>query len=222
MRQIYLDYNASTPVHPKVARAMHAAERGSYGNPSSTHWSGTEAKSILEHSRAQVAALLGCLPQEIVFTSGGSEASNLALKGMYFSNRDRPTHIITSTIEHPSIVEPCRFLERLGARITRLSVDRTGRVDPEDLQRAISPDTILISLMHANNEVGTIQPIEACASIARAHGFDCIQTLLSQLAKSQLRLMSWALACSRLLGTKCMRQRASVLCTSVRACSLSR
>jgi cysteine desulfurase len=170
MRRIYLDYNASTPVHPEVARAMHAAEQGSYGNPSSTHWSGSEAKSILERSRAQVASLLGCAPQEVVFTSGGSEASNLALKGLYFSIRDRPAHIITSTIEHPSIVEPCRFLERLGARITRLSVDRTGRVDPEDLQRAISPDTILISLMHANNEVGTIQPIEACASIARAHG----------------------------------------------------
>ena len=170
MRRIYLDYNASTPIHPDVANAMRAAEEDSFGNPSSAHWSGQRAKMLLEQSRTQIAALLGCQPQEIVFTSGGSEANNLALKGLYFSSGDRNAHIVTSTIEHPSVSEPCRFLERLGARITRLPVDGTGRVDPDGLQRALTANTILISLMHANNEVGTIQPIEACASIARAHG----------------------------------------------------
>lgn len=170
MRRVYLDYNASTPLHPDVARTMHAAIEGSFGNPSSTHWAGQSAKALVEQSRAQVAALLGCAPQEIVFTSGGSEANNLALKGAFFAHWGRNVHIITSAVEHPAVLEPCRFLERLGARVTRLPVDRTGRVDPGDLRGAITPDTVLISLMHANNEVGTIQPIEACARIARAHG----------------------------------------------------
>lgn len=170
MRPIYLDYNASTPLHPDVARAIRAALDECYGNPSSSHWAGESARHLLEHSRAQVAALLGCLPQEVVFTSGGSEANNMAIKGMFFARPNRPAHIITSSIEHPSVLEPCRFLERLGARVTRLAVDGAGRVNPDDLDRAITPDTILISLMHANNEVGTIQPIEACARIARARG----------------------------------------------------
>ncbi len=170
MSRIYLDYNASTPLDPGVAQAMRAALEECYGNPSSVHWAGLPAKELLERSRAQVAALLDCTSDEIVFTSGGSEANNLALKGTFFARRRRPAHIITSAIEHPSILEPCRFLERLGARITRLPVDSTGRIDPDDLQRAITPDTILISLMHANNEVGTIEPIEACARIAREHG----------------------------------------------------
>jgi cysteine desulfurase len=170
MNRIYLDYNASTPLDPSVAQAMRAAFEECYGNPSSAHWAGRLAKDVLERSRAQVAALLGCTPDEIVFTSGGSEANNLALKGTFFARHEGAAHIITSTIEHPSILETCRFLGRLGARITSLPVDGTGRIDPDDLRRAITPDTILISLMHANNEVGTIEPIEACARIAREHG----------------------------------------------------
>jgi len=170
MRRIYLDYNASTPVEPRVAEAMRAAAEDGYGNPSSLHWAGAPAKAIVESGRRQVAALLGCMPQEIVFTSGGSEANNAALKGVFFANRSRGAHIITTQIEHPSIRAPCEFLERNGARVTYLAVDRTGRVDPEDLRRAITRETILISVMHANNEVGTIQPIEACARIAREHG----------------------------------------------------
>jgi cysteine desulfurase len=125
---------------------------------------------VLENSRAQVAALLGCATDEIVFTSGGSEANNLALKGVYYASAKHPAHLITSAIEHPSILASLDFLERRGARITRLPVDGTGRVDPDDLRRAITPATILITLMHANNEVGTIQPIQACARIAREHG----------------------------------------------------
>jgi cysteine desulfurase len=170
MRRIYLDYNASTPLDPHVAQAMRAALEDSYGNPSSAHWAGRAAKQILEDARAEVAALLGCTPQEIVFTGGGSEANNLALKGTFFSRRDRPVHIITTQIEHPAILEPCRFLSRLGAQITYLPVDSTGLVDPDDVRRAITSATCLISIMHANSEVGTIQPIGACAGIAREHG----------------------------------------------------
>lgn len=170
MRKIYLDYNATTPLDPRVTAAMRAVLEESYGNPSSLHWAGLPAKLLLEKSRAQVATLLGCATDEIVFTSGGSEANNLALKGVFFAQGGRPAHIITSEIEHPSILEPCRFLERLGARITRLSVDDAGRIDPDDLRRTITRDTILITLMQANNEVGTIQPIEACARIAKEHG----------------------------------------------------
>lgn len=170
MTQIYLDYNATTPLDPRVAQAMRDSLEDSYGNPSSTHWAGRKARQVVEESRAKIAALLGCAADEIVFTSGGSEANNLALKGAFFANRSRPAHIITSAIEHPSVLEPCSFLQRLGARITHIPVDGTGRVNPDELQRAMTRDTILISLMHANNEVGTIQPIEACARIAREHG----------------------------------------------------
>jgi len=169
MGRIYLDHNASTPLHPHVAQAMRDALEDSYGNPSSAHWAGQPARQMLERSRAQVAALLGCAPAEIVFTSGGSEANNLALKGTFFARRDRAAHIITTQVEHPSILASSRFLEREGARITYLPVDSTGLLDPDDLRRAITRDTILISIMHANNEVGTIQPIAACAWIAGEH-----------------------------------------------------
>lgn len=170
MRRIYLDYNASTPLAPQVAAIMQRLLEEAFGNPSSTHWAGAPARAAVEQGRAEVAALLGCAPEEIVFTSGGSEANNLALKGLFFSAGRPGASIITTAIEHPAIVEPCRFLERLGARITWLPVDRGGRIDPDDLRRAISRDTLLVSVMHANNEVGTIQPIAECAAIAREHG----------------------------------------------------
>jgi cysteine desulfurase len=170
MRRIYLDYNASTPIDPAVAAAMHPFIADHYGNPSSGHWAATEAKAALDSARAQVATLLGSQNDEIVFTSGGSEANNLALKGVFFALRDKGDHIVTTRTEHPAIIEPCRFLERLGARVTYLPVDGTGRVDPDDLRSAITPRTILVSIMHANNEVGTIQPIEECARIVHEHG----------------------------------------------------
>jgi cysteine desulfurase len=169
-RHIYLDYNASTPIDPAVAAAMRPFLDGRYGNPSSGHWASIEAKAALESARGQVAALLNCQDDEIVFTSGGSEANNLALKGIFFAQRDKGDHIVTTAIEHPAIVEPCRFLERLGAQVTYLPVDSAGRIDPTDLRRAITPRTILVSIMHANNEVGTIEPIEECARIARERG----------------------------------------------------
>ena len=168
--RIYLDYNASTPIDPAVAAVMKPLLEDHFGNPSSGHWAAAPAKAALEKARGQVATLLGCEEDEIVFTSGGSEANNLALKGVYFARRDRGDHIITTRIEHPAIIEPCRFLKRLGAKITYLPVDRFGRVDPDDLSAAISPRTVLISVMHANNEVGTIQPIEEIGAIAREHG----------------------------------------------------
>jgi cysteine desulfurase len=170
MRRIYLDYNASTPIEAAVAAAMRPFLADHYGNPSSGHWAATAAKTALETARGQVAALLGCHSDEVVFTSGGSEANNLALKGIYFALRDKGDHIVSTQIEHPAIIEPCRFLERLGAHVTYLSVDGAGRLDPDDLRNAITPRTILISIMHANNEVGTIQPIEDCACIAHEHG----------------------------------------------------
>ena len=170
MTRIYLDYNASTPIDPAVAAAMRPFLDDAFGNPSSGHWASAPAKAALERARAQVAALLGATPEEIVFTSGGSESNNLALKGTFFALREKGDHIITTTVEHPAVLAPCRFLERLGATVTCLPVDSTGRVDPRDLRRAITPRTILISVMHANNEVGTIQPIAEIGAIAREHG----------------------------------------------------
>jgi cysteine desulfurase len=170
VRPIYLDYNASTPIAPEVATAMRAMMESGFGNPSSPHWAGAPARQAVEAARRQVSGLIGCAPDEIVFTSGGSEANNLALKGVFFaSGRERP-HFITTRVEHPAIVAPCRFLERLGAEVTWLPVDETGLVDPGDLRRAITPDTVLVSIMHANNEVGTIQAIADCTAIARGHG----------------------------------------------------
>jgi cysteine desulfurase len=170
MARIYLDYNASTPVAPEVAAVMRDAMAEAFGNPSGHHWAATPARALVEAAREEVARLLGCAPEEVVFTSGGSEANNFALKGLFLASQRRRKHIITTSIEHPAIVAPCRFLERLGADIAYLPVDRAGRIAPDDLRRAITADTILISVMHANNEVGTIQPIEACSAIAREHG----------------------------------------------------
>lgn len=169
MAPIYLDYNASTPIAPQVVAIMRDIMESGFGNPSSLHWAGVPAHKIVERARGQVADLLGCAPDEVVFTSGGSEADNLALKGVFFASKRARHHIIATRVEHPAIVAPCQFLERLGAEITWLAVDGTGRIDPDDLRQAITPDTILISIVHANGEVGTIQPIAECAAIAQEH-----------------------------------------------------
>jgi cysteine desulfurase len=169
-QRIYLDFNATTPLAPEVTEAMRQAFEEPYGNPSSAHWAGRPAREAVEKARAQIASLLGCEPQEIVFTSGGSESNNYALKGVYFASVKPNAHIITSLVEHPAILNPCRFLERMGAAITYLPVDGFGRVDPDHVRRAITAQTALISVMHANNEVGTIQPIADIAMIAREHG----------------------------------------------------
>jgi cysteine desulfurase len=168
--EIYLDFNASTPVAPEVIEAMKEVLRSPFGNPSSDHWAGKPARGAVQKARAQVANLLGCDAAEVVFTSGGSESNNHALKGMFFATAIAHPHIITTQVEHPAVLSPCRFLERLGARVTYLPVDGLGCVDPEDVRRAMTPDTILISVMHANNEVGTIQPIADISHVAHEHG----------------------------------------------------
>ena len=170
MARVYLDYNASTPIDPEVIAVMRPLLEAGYGNPSSGHWAAAPAKAALENARGQVAALLGCAADEIVFTSGGSEANNLALKGICSPPRKRPAHIITSQIEHPATLEPCHHLARLGVAVSYVPVDGSGLVDPDDIRKAITPDTCLISVMHANNEVGTIQPIADIARIAHEHG----------------------------------------------------
>lgn len=170
MRRIYLDYNASTPIDPAVANAMRPFLDDHYGNPSSGHWASTGAKAGIETARGQTAALFGCESDEIVFTSGGSEANNFALKGAYLALRAKGDHIVTTAIEHPAIIEPCRFLERLGVNVTYLPVDGAGLLVPDDVRKAITSRTVLVSVMHANNEVGTIQPIEDIARIAHEHG----------------------------------------------------
>jgi cysteine desulfurase len=167
MRPIYLDYNASTPIAPEVLAAMRPFLDGAYGNPSSGHWAGNPAREAVERARGQVASLLGCASDEVVFTSGGSEANNHALKGVAFALRDKGNHIVTSTIEHPATLVPCEHLAKLGYKITHVPVDGLGRVDPDDVRRALTPRTILVSIMHANNEVGTIQPIEDIGRITR-------------------------------------------------------
>jgi cysteine desulfurase len=173
--QIYLDFNASTPMAPEVVAAMSPFLKEMYGNPSSLHWAALPARDAIEVARSQVASLLACDPTEVVFTSGGTESNNQSLKGLFFVKQrsGTPFHIVTSRIEHPAVFEPCRFLESLGAEVTRVPVDGHGMVSPDDVRRAIRPHTAIISIMHANNEVGTIQPISEIAVIAREHGVVC-------------------------------------------------
>jgi cysteine desulfurase len=169
-RRIYLDYNASTPIHPAVQAAMAPFLAEHFGNPSSGHWAGAPAAQAVAHARAQIADLLGCLPAEVVFTSGGTESNNTALQGVFLATGEGKRHIVTTRIEHPAIIEPCHFLERLGAEVTYVGVDADGLVDPDDIARALRPDTVLVSVMHANNEVGTIQPISDIARVTRDAG----------------------------------------------------
>lgn len=164
---IYLDYNASAPIDPAVREAMlpYLGER--HGNPSSSHAHGRAMRDAIERAREQVATLLGADPATIVFTSGGTESNNHVIKGVAESFKDRGRHIITTSIEHPAVLNPCRFLERRGFEVTYVPVDTQGCVDPESIVHEVRPDTILVSVMHANNEVGTIQPVAEIAEAAR-------------------------------------------------------
>ncbi len=170
MEPIYLDYNATTPIDPEVAAAMQPFLFDFYGNPSSSHPLGQAARRAVEHARAQAAALLGCRPVEVVWTSGGTESNNYALKGVAWAYRERGDHVVTSAVEHPAVIEVCKWLQTRGFRVTVLPVDEYGRVDPADLERSMTSHTILVSVMHANNEVGTVQPIAELAAIAHRHG----------------------------------------------------
>ena len=167
---IYLDFNASTPVDPTVLEAMlpHLGER--HGNPTSGHAAGRAARQAVERAREQVAALLGAEPESILFTSGGTESNNHVIKGVTETFKGRGRHVITSAVEHPAVTNPCRFLERQGFEVTYMPVDGHGFVDPEAVANAVRPDTILISIMYANNEVGTLEPIAEIAAMAGERG----------------------------------------------------
>ena len=169
-KPIYLDYNATTPVHPEVVEAMLPYLREHFGNPSSAHWYGVQTRRAVDKARTQVAALLNCDSDEIVFTSGGSEANNAAVKGVAWLKRAAGTHLVTSLIEHPAILEVCAYLEGQGFEIGQVPVADDGLVDPQEVASILRPDTILITLMLANNEVGTIQPIAELAALARERG----------------------------------------------------
>jgi cysteine desulfurase len=169
-KPVYLDYNGTTPLDPEVIDAMRPFLEVEFGNPSSTHWYGIAPKKAVMTARRQVASLLNCDPEEIIFTSGGTESNNHAILGIAFANRHKGNHLITSQIEHPAVLEVCRFLEENGFRVTYLPVDEFGMVSVSEAEAAITPETILITVMHANNEVGTVQPIEAIAKMAQSRG----------------------------------------------------
>jgi len=181
MERIYLDYAATTPCAPEVVAAMLPFFSDRFGNPASMHASGQENKGAVEEARERIASFLGAAPGEIVFTSGGTESNNTAVKGVAYARQGKGNHIITSPIEHHAVLEPCHFLEKEGFEITILPVDGDGLVDPDDVRKTITGKTILISVMHANNEIGTIQPIEEIGRIARERGVyfhtDAVQTL---------------------------------------------
>jgi cysteine desulfurase len=177
MTPIYLDYNATTPLDPAVVDAMLPYLREHYGNPSSTHSLGKTAHNAVEQARQQVVQLIGAQPDEIVFTGGGTEASNHAIKGAvfaklrgFFGRWARGAHVITSAIEHPATMQPCEFLKRLGCRVTVVPVDGQGLVDPDAVGKAMERGTTLVSIMHSNNEVGTLQPINEIAALTRRRG----------------------------------------------------
>ncbi len=181
MERIYLDYAATTPCDPEVIKAMQPYFFEKFGNPSSIHSFGQEAKKAIEESRETVASFLGAKPEEIVFTSGGTESDNFAVKGAAFARKNKGDHIITSVIEHHAILEPCKFLEKMGFKVTYVKVDKYGLVNPEDIKKAITDKTILISVMHANNEIGVIEPIAEIGKIAKEKGIyfhtDAVQTV---------------------------------------------
>ncbi len=164
---VYLDYNATTPIDPEVAKEMIPFVETYFGNPSCSYLIGRQNKDAIEKARKQVAVLINCNPEEIIFTSGGTESNNHAIKGVAFTNFHKGKHIIASAIEHPAVIEVCEFLKLNGYDISYVKVDEFGQVNPADVEKAIRPDTIIISVMHANNEVGTIQPIKKIADIAK-------------------------------------------------------
>ena len=181
MTPIYLDYNATTPIDSQVAEAMLPYIHGLYGNPSSGHAFGLEARAGVDRARHQVASMLGCHDDEVLFTSGGTESDNHAIKGIAGADRARGNHVITSNIEHPAVEEVCRYLEIQGLDVTYLPVDGHGLIDPQQVEDTITDRTIMVTIMHANNEVGTIQPIREIADIAHRHGAvmhsDCAQSV---------------------------------------------
>ncbi len=170
MRHVYMDHNATTPVHPEVLEAMMPFFRDQFGNASSIHWAGREVKKYLDEAREKVAALMNSDPQEIIFTGCGTESDNMAIKGVASTHQDKGRHIITSKVEHHAVLHTSHFMEGLGYEITYLSVDREGLIDLEELRRSIRPDTVLVTIMFANNETGTIMPVQEIGEICGEKG----------------------------------------------------
>lgn len=181
MKKVYLDYAATTPTDPQVLKAMEPYFFEKFGNASSLYALGQEAKAAIENSREELAKFLGARPEEIVFTSGGSESDNFAIKGVAYALQGKGNHIITTAIEHHAVTEPCNLLEDRGFKVTFVKVDKDGLVSPDDIKKAVTDKTILISVMHANNEIGTIQPIAEIGKIAKEKGIyfhtDAVQTV---------------------------------------------
>ena len=180
MKHIYMDYAATTPMLPEVAETMQPYFSRKFGNPSSIHSMGQEARDAVDQARSKVAALIACRPEEVVFTGGGTEADNHAIKGTCLANREKGNHIITTSIEHHAVLNTCNYMRNLGFDVTVVPVDRYGLVDPGDIKKSITAKTLLVSVMHANNEVGAIQPIEEIGRITRHAGVyfhvDAVQT----------------------------------------------
>lgn len=207
MSRIYLDYAATTPVHPEVLKAMLPYFGDVFGNPSAIYSCGQEVRSAVEEARGKVAGLIGARSEEIAFTSGGTEADNLALTGIAYANEAKGNHIITTVVEHHAILETCRFLEKRGFKVSYLPVDEQGLVSPDELKRAITPKTVLISVALANNEIGTIQPLAELAAIAREAGVylhtDAVQAvgrIPVDVSKLKVDLMS--ISAHKLYGPK--------------------
>lgn len=170
MRTVYFDHNATTPVHPEVKKAVAPYLGELFGNPSSIHWAGRDVRKGIEDARREIAAFFGCQPLEIVFTSSGSESDNLAIKGIAFRKGNAGKHIVTSRVEHPAVMNTCRFLEAQGFRVTYVPVNRYGIVEPDAVRKALSADTILVSIMHANNETGCVMPVAEIGRLVREAG----------------------------------------------------
>jgi cysteine desulfurase len=170
VRKVYLDHAATTPVHPKVVEAMLPYFTGKFGNPSNLHDMGREAKNAVEDARGKTAALIGARPEEIFFTSSGTESNNFALKGLAQANSQKGNHIIVSQVEHFSVLHPVKSLEKSGFKVTQVAPDKQGLIDPEAVKKAITKETVLVSIMHSNNEIGTLQPIEEIGAITREKG----------------------------------------------------
>ena len=181
MRRVYMDHNGTTPVHPEVLEAMMPFFKEQFGNASSIHWAGREVKKYVDDAREKVASLLNASPAEIVFTGCGTESDNMAIKGVAFALKDKGRHIITTRVEHHAVLHTGQFLEKMGYEVTYLPVDRDGLIDLEDLRRSIKPQTVLITIMFANNETGTIFPVQEIGEIAREKGIvfhtDAIQAV---------------------------------------------
>ena len=202
MEHIYLDYNATTPLHKDVIEVMQPFISEHFGNPSSAHWHGIQAKMAVGKAREQVAALIECDPDEIIFTSGGTESNNFAIQGIAFANQSKGNHIITSVIEHPAVTEVCKYLEQKGFRITYVPVDKNGLIRLKEVVSAITPQTILITVMHANNEVGTIQPIEEISKIAKKNNIPFHTDAAQSLGKIPLSIKTTGVDLLSIAGHK--------------------